>query len=92
LWGSCCSILKEIYITEGEKHEHFDDVSFKELLFESVFYYILQEKFEDAKWVIRNCTPKDRQYNGQKKIEERQTIQWLKENRGKRDNTMVKRK
>ena len=50
------------------------------------------EMFEDTKRVIRNCTPKDRQYNGQKKIEERQTIQWSKENRRETDNTMVKRK
>ena len=50
------------------------------------------EMFEDTKRVIRNCTPKDRQYSGQKKIEERQTIQRSKENKGKTDNTMVKRK
>jgi hypothetical protein len=35
---------------------------------------------------------KDRQYNGQKKKDKGQTIQWSKEKRRKTDNTMVKRK
>jgi len=41
-----------------------------------------REKFEDAKSVIRSRKPKnDRQYNGQKKKDQRMT-----------DNTMAKRK
>jgi hypothetical protein len=39
--------------------------------------------------MVKRKKRKDRQYNGQKKIEERQTIQWSKENRGKRDNTTI---
>ena len=39
----------------------------KNFLFESVFYYILQEKFEDAKWVIRSRKlKKDRKHKVRK--------------------------
>ena len=39
----------------------------KNFLFELVFYYILQEKLEDAKWVIRSRkSKKDRKHNGRK--------------------------
>jgi hypothetical protein len=42
--------------------------------------------------MVKRKRTKDRQYNGQKKKDEGQTIQWSKEKGRRTDNTMVKRK
>ena len=59
----------------------------KNFLFESVFYYILQEKFEDAKWVIRSRkSKKDRKHKGKVQQDKQRCTKHYTE------NTMAERK
>jgi len=54
----------KIVMTTRMYHYH-QSVLVSALLLQPLFF--VKEKFEDTKWVIRNCKSKERQWDGQKR-------------------------